>query len=200
MSFKYLIFLAALGAILPRNSWAQGIVCTLGPQNGSYNPMLDGPTTPYATQEVTRIYQLLCPNSCGQLSYFQNPTVPNAATMTQGGGSSKIVYSPNFMGAIFQRFGPAASFGVIAHEFGHHVDLNTNAASWMDNSWGRELRADAWAGCALARARLPAQQLAAALQAIAAFPSPSHPAWNLRLPALQLGYASCGGNPGAFAQ
>lgn len=193
MLSKILALSTVLYALVPQSTWAQGIVCTLGPQTGAYNPLLDAPPSAYAAQEAQRIYRLLCPDSCGQVSYVQNPTVPNAATMTQGGGISKIAYSPNFMGMIFQNFGAAASFGVIAHEFGHHVDLNTNVASWMDSSWGREIRADAWAGCALARAGLPNQQLAAALMAIAAYPSPSHPAWNLRLPALQTGYVSCGG-------
>jgi Zn-dependent protease with chaperone function len=99
-----------------------------------------------------------------------------------------------FMNNIFSALGPEASFGIIAHEFGHHIDLNSTPP-WMNNSWSRELRADAWAGCALARRGFGPAQLSLSLQAISQYPSPSHPAWNMRVPAIQQGFVACGGNP-----
>ena len=59
--------------------------------------------------------------------------------------------------------------------------------------WTPELRADAWAGCILARDNLTPADLQEALAALSEFPSPSHPNWNLRLPVIRSGYAHCGG-------
>jgi hypothetical protein len=170
---------------------AQMMVCTLGEQ-GPYTPMANMPPAPRPSMELMRISQVLCPMGCGRVMLFENQTVSNAMTSTMPGQGSVISYNPGFMGQIFSQFGAGATFGVLAHEFGHHIDLQQPAA-WMDHAWGRELRADAWAGCALARSGFDAAQASAALQAIAAYPSPTHPAWNLRVPALRQGYMNCGG-------
>lgn len=190
--------LLSLALLLGARDARAQIVCTLGPSAGAYIPQYDAPPTPYAQNEFLVLLRLMCPAGCGNVTYAQNPSVPNAMTMSVQPGVSKIAYSPGFMGAIFQRFGPGASFGVIAHELGHHLDFMSPAA-WYDHAWGRELRADSWAGCALARAGLDATALQTATLAIATYPSPSHPAWNLRLPAIQAGYNACGGvAPGAM--
>jgi ABC-type amino acid transport substrate-binding protein len=171
------------------------IVCALGPAGPApFDLRMNVPATPLALQVMQHAWLALCPtNNCGTMQLVQNPTTPNALTMTQPGGSL-IAYSSAFMNTVAQRFGMEAAFGIFAHEVGHHIDLaGGNPMAWMSHAWSRELRADAWSGCALARARLSPMALQAALQAIAQFPSPSHPSWPLRLPAVQAGYAGCGG-------
>ncbi|WP_266367066.1 M48 family metalloprotease [Tellurirhabdus rosea] len=179
---------------------AQGfhIICSLG-GNPGYNPLYDQPPTAYAVAEINQIASHLCPMGCGSFSLVGNPFVPNAAALTLAPGVTKIAYNPVFMNNLHFTYGPAASYGVLAHEFGHHIDF-FNPAAWMDHSWGRELRADAWAGCALAKAGLGIQEMSVALQAIANYPSPSHPGWQQRLPALYSGFINCGGRQQRWPQ
>lgn len=184
--------LAIVVLLAPRTSLAQMVVCQLGPGANSYNPNWNVAPTQFAAAELTTIYRLLCPKNCGRVDLFQNATTPNALTMTVGSGISVISYNPVFMNQIYYAIGPEASFGIMAHEFGHHVDFHTTPA-WMNSSWGAELKADAWSGCALARKGMSSAQISVALGAIAAYPSPSHPAWNLRIPAVQQGFLACGG-------
>ena len=75
---------------------------------------------------------------------------------------------------------------------GHALD-DTLGAAWIEKSWTAELRADSWAGCILAKTNLSPADLTAALGALAAHPSPAHPAWGVRLPAIRAGYSRCGG-------
>jgi hypothetical protein len=60
-----------------------------------------------------------------------------------------------------QQFGIDAVFAILAHEVGHHFDLHfnpSNSLPWnLQSSWNVELRADAWAGCALAKTNRSAQ-------------------------------------------
>lgn len=179
------------GMFLQVQAAAAQVVCQLGSGN-QFNLYYNQPPSPYAASVLQTIYRLLCPTGCGQVNLFLNESAPNALTMTFGGGQSLIAYRSGFMGQVHTVIGPEATFGIIAHEFGHHIDLNTTPP-WMNDNWGRELRADAWAGCALARRGFGSEQLSRALQAIAAYPSPSHPAWTLRIPAVEQGFRACGG-------
>lgn len=61
-----------------------------------------------------------------------------------------------------------------------------------------ELRADGRAGCALAGIDPGARGLAEALKALSLYPSPAHPGWPLRLPALRLGYTHRAGDGAKF--
>ena len=193
---NYSVFLAWLFLpFAPQSAAGQALVCQLGNMQSPFNPAQNQPASPYAVNELGTIYQLLCPNGCGQVSLFLNPTTPNAMAMAVGPGTSMITYEPNFMGQLFNAIGPEASFGVLAHEFGHHVDFHSTPP-WMNNAWSRELKADAWAGCALARRGFNPAQISTALRAIAGYPSPSHPSWNLRVPAVQQGFLACGGQLG----
>ena len=170
------------------------LVCSLGTMmpGHPYNPYYDSPPSPRAVQELSRIHSDLCPDGCGQYHLASNPTVPNAMAEAVGWGQTKISYDPEFMNQVVQQYGSGATFGILAHEFGHHIDLHTTPP-WMNNRWSRELKADAWAGCALARAGIGTTELKGALQAIAAFPSPTHPGWVQRHQAVQSGFVSCGG-------
>jgi len=185
--------LAALLLALSVNAAAaQGFVCSVGPGGGGYNPMLDGQPTQAAFSQMSFVLTLLCPTGCGNISLVRNPTVGGAVCEVATPGLSKIAYDPGFMNTVVAQFGPGATFGIFAHELGHHLDFMLNAA-WMDHAWGRELRADAWAGCAMARAGLSGTESDGALQAIAAYPSPSHPGWPDRVVAVRTGYIGCGG-------
>ena len=176
------------------NSGSAQMVCSLGaaPMHGVYNQYSDQNPSPLAYQEIQTIYRALCPFGCGQFRLVQNHTVPNAMAMAVGPGQTKISYNPNFMNRVAYQYGNGASFGILAHEFGHHIDFHTTPP-WMNNSWGRELKADAWAGCALAKVGARTEQIKRSLVAIAQYPSQSHPSWPLRHQAIQTGFTQCGG-------
>jgi hypothetical protein len=112
-------------------------------------------------------------------------------------GQAKLVYSPQFFEAAYNSFGDGGIIAIIAHEVGHALDA-TMGAAWIKKSWTPELRADAWAGCILARLDPGSGGLREGLSALSKYPSPSHPGWNLRLPALRTGYTECGGASSKF--
>jgi hypothetical protein len=175
--------------LLPATVAEAQLVCSLGGDT-YYNPNSDMKASPDAIRIAHNVANVLCGGTCG-VALIRNPTAGNVLTFALPNGATKVVYSPQFLKSV-EAIGDGAIFGIFAHETGHVVDGRLNVA-WMPNSWGRELRADAWAGCALARAALSEDQTAAALRAIVQYPSPTHPARNLRVPALDLGYQSCGG-------
>jgi hypothetical protein len=185
------VLMLAVAYLSPSAVAAQGLVCQLGGGPSTYNPAWDQPPTAYAINELQTIEKLLCPTGCGAVVLALNNSAMNALTLSNG-VSSKIVYNPMFMGQVYAMIGPEATFGILAHEFGHHIDLRSTP-TWMNSSWAAELKADAWAGCALAKRGFAANQIAVALQAISAFPSASHPSWQYRIPAVQTGYLACGG-------
>ena len=138
----------------------------------------------------------LCRPNCPQIAVFRNETAPNAALIAAN-GDAKIVYAPQFFTAIYESSGDGAILAIIAHELGHALD-ETAPAAWIKRDWPVELRADAWAGCALAKATLSARGLREALTVLEKYPSPAHPGWSQRLPALRLGYTQCGGDAARF--
>jgi len=190
--FRTKILLLVIGLLSSYNVYAQ-LMCSLGVSPGQqYNPRNDQQPSQRASSELNNIYRALCPNGCGAYLLASNNTAPNALATTTGRGQSKIVYNPSFLSQIVQQYGGGATFGILAHEFGHHIDFHTTAP-WMNNSWSRELKADAWAGCALARVGGSTGQIENALQAIAAYPSQSHPGWQQRHQAVRTGFINCGG-------
>ena len=187
------ILIATLICLVSADIAYAGVTCSLGHAAGRrYTPALDRPPTHRAAAELDQIYKMLCPRGCGRYRLVQNPTVPNAFAQVIGRQVTKIAYNPTFMNQIAIKYGPGATFGILAHEFGHHIDLNTTAP-WMNTAWSRELKADAWAGCALARAGILPNQIQNSLRAIAAYPSHSHPGWQQRHVAVRQGFESCGG-------
>ena len=185
-------------ALLPLGAAAE-VVCALGPAASSYNAYQDQKPRGDAMQLAREVNEALvsnCRPRCPQIAVFRNPTAPNAMLIA-GDGPAKIVYAPEFFTTIYEQYGDGPIVAVIAHELGHALD-ETAPASWMKNTPSPELRADAWAGCALARVAVSANGLAGTLSVLAKYPSPSHPAWGQRLPALRLGFTQCGGDGPKF--
>jgi hypothetical protein len=186
------VSLLSMAALLPLRAQAQ-VLCTLGPATSPYDPMADMPAGAGPQADLKKVKALLCPKGCGKVLLFANATAPNAATVTDGAGTSKISYSPAFAGSVQKAFGPIATFAVVAHGVGHHLDATGNRPDWMNQAWDSELRADAWAGCAMAKAELTPSRLQAVLLALSTYPSTHHPAWSARRPVITEGYTHCGG-------
>ena len=186
------VSLFSIAALLPLPAGAQ-VLCTLGPATPPYEPMADMPASAGAQAELKKVKALLCPKGCGKVVLYANATTPNTATITDGAGGSKIAYSPTFAGAIQKSYGPIAMYGIVAHSFGHHMDASVNRPAWMKESWDGELRADAWAGCAIAKAEMTPSRLQAVLLAMSTYPSAHHPPWSERRPVITEGFTHCGG-------
>lgn len=169
-----------------------------------YDPRRDEPPSPRALAEVQSAYDVLCPErACGAGSLHANPSVGNNAftfvSRVDGGPGfrAKIVYGRAFLDHLNRRFGPGASFGVLAHEVGHHLTAAKALRRRMDSSWDEELRADWLAGCALGRSGQDLDALESALKALASVATPTHPDFRRRIPVLRQGYRECRGQ--AFA-
>ena len=176
--------------IFSKLALAQG-VCQSG---FIYNSACDRNPQPKYVSVASRVAQALCNGYCN-IDLVENPTVSSLALSRPAAvatGRDVISYEPNFLANVYRQLGDNGVFGVIAHEVGHIIDSRTRAAFMMP-AWGGELRADAWAGCALARAGLTTVETSQVLLSISQFPTHTHPAWNLRIPALNAGYQGCGG-------
>lgn len=163
-----------------------------------YDPALDKTPTDRAIAEVKTAYEVLCPkHDCGSGTLYQNFTVGmNALTWVSGirdgqQTRAKIVYGPEFLDALAKSFGAGASFGVLAHEVGHHLTAALSMRKPMESSWDEELRADYLAGCALGASGHPPDALENALRALASVASSSHPSFQLRNPVIRKGYEEC---------
>src|SRR6476469_628666 len=91
-----------------------------------------------AKGDLTKITALLCPKGCGKVLLFANATTPNTATVTDGAGVSKISYSQSFTNSVRSNVGPSATFGIFAHELGHHLDATGNKPAWIKEAWDSE--------------------------------------------------------------
>ncbi len=179
--------------MLPFTAGAQ-VVCALGTGASAYKPSADQRPTADALELVRKANLAagtVCGTNCPAAVLFRNSTAANIMLSTDA-GRAKIAYAPAFITSVYDRYGDAGVEALIAHVLGHALDEALGAA-WIEKSWTPELRADSWAGCILARSNLSASELPAALAALAEHPSPAHPAWNVRLPAIRAGYTRCGG-------
>ncbi|MBI4817104.1 MAG: hypothetical protein HY791_12655 [Deltaproteobacteria bacterium] len=174
----------------------------------AYDQSLDRDPGTRALAEIQTALNVLCgldpqgtavkDQKCGRgIVVYENTTIGmNAVTWVSGVRdgpmtSGKIVYSKEFLNALDQSFGPGASFGVLAHEVGHYLTATMSLRRYVDSSWDEELRADYFAGCALGRSGRPPDEMENTLRALAAFASPTHPAFNLRVPKVRRGYDDC---------
>jgi hypothetical protein len=175
------------------------VICALGTAASSYNAYEDQRPSPDAMQlagEVNAALTPICRPACPQIAIFRNATAANAMLVVSN-GDAKIVYAPQFFTMIYETYGEGAVVAVIAHELGHAVD-ETAPAAWIKRDWPAELRADAWAGCTLAKITVSARGLRQSLAALERYPSPAHPGWSQRLPVLRIGYTRCGGDGVTF--
>lgn len=179
--------------LLPVCATAQ-VICALGPNAAAYQAAQDQRPAADAVQLAARVgaaEKAICASNCPEVALLRNPTAPNAALIASQ-GQAKLVYAPQFFAAVYSIGGDAGIVAILAHEAGHALD-DAMGAAWIKKDWQPELRADAWAGCVLAHADLSPRDLTSALAALEKYPPSSHPAWNLRLPAIRTGYARCGG-------
>ena len=177
---------------------AAEVVCALGPNVAAYNASSDTQPTPDAIAELRRLDEALqpvCSPRCPQIVLQRNPTAANVMLIATN-ESAKIVYAPQFFQGLYDNYGDGAVIGVLAHEFGHALDeLNPGK---FGKGPTPELRADAWAGCTLARTQLTLPGLAEALSGVAKFPTPGGSDVSLRIVALRVGFTQCGGDAAKF--
>ncbi len=184
-----------LSAFLVSLSASAEVLCALGAGASSYDAKADQRPTADAMQLAGRMNAALSPTclpKCPQIAIFRNTTAPNAMLVVTD-DQAKFVYAPQFFTAVYDKYGDGAIIAIIAHEYGHAL-AEMVATPWMNNGWNAELRADAWAGCALAKSDLSSNDLAEALTAVSKYPPVGDSSWALRAPALRLGYVHCGGD------
>lgn len=188
--------------LLPAAVYAQ-VMCALGPGVSGYDANRDEQLSRDALELANKVNAALaarCQPNCPAIAIFRNTTAANLMLM-DASGQAKMVYSPKFFTTVYNAWGDGAIIALLAHAMGHAIDANALAA-WMKGLPTEELRADAWAGCALAGNSVSGRDLGEALTALMKYPpqTPPHAAWAARLPALRLGYTQCGGNGAAFDQ
>jgi hypothetical protein len=170
------------------------VVCRLGPADAGYNAYSDQNSSPDALElagAVNAALRSFCIPNCPRISMFRNTTASNLMLL-RSSEQMKLVYNPAFFTTVYEASGDSAIMALLAHEVGHAIDGVARAA-WMKSSWNSELRADAWAGCALGQMNLSKRSREAALTTLQKYPSSSHPEWNTRLSVIQVGYTQCSG-------
>jgi hypothetical protein len=184
--------------MLPVAAFAE-IVCTLGKDTSAYKPSADDRPSGDTMQIVRRVdaaYKPICLPKCPQVAMLRNSTAANLMLIATK-DDAKLVYSPQFFAGVYGKYGESALLALIAHVYGHAIDEVT-PSTWLPANWNPELRADAWAGCVLAKTSLPSSGIRSALAAMASSPPPSQPAWSPRVTALRLGFTHCGGVTATF--
>jgi hypothetical protein len=170
------------------------IVCALGPGTAAYNPASDQRPTADAMEmaaSLSSAMSSICSPKCPEIPIFRNPTAANVM-LVFGSGGAKVVYAPTFFQSVYDNYGEGALIGVMAHEYGHALD--EIYPQKFGTGGTPELRADAWAGCALAKSNLTPARLDAALAGLSKYPTPGNPPWQIRLSAFKLGYTKCAGD------
>jgi hypothetical protein len=193
--FTYLVLCACSLPLIA----SEEVICALGPGARAYDAKSDQRPTADAMQLAKRMNAALapiCTPQCPEIGIYRNPTAPNAMLVVTG-DQAKFVYAPQFFSAVYDQYGDGAIIAMIAHEFGHAL-AEVHPVDWIKSDWAPELRADAWAGCALAKSDLSGNDLADALTALSKYPPANAVSWTLRLVALRAGYGQCGVSSAAF--
>lgn len=149
---------------------------------GGYGKGLAHPTQ-YAARVSLDVAQVLGVNP---ISIYQGG-VPNASATVINNGPV-IVYSPQFLNAMAQRASGWAPVSIIAHEYGHHLNLDTTYYGQFKHAWTKELQADFVSGLAMGRLGASLEEATRALRANFNFGSQSHPDTPKRLDALAQGW------------
>lgn len=162
-----------------------------------YDSQFDIPAPAEVRNVIQQILNFLCTKDCGKFFIVRNPTVIDIRSEQIGTNESKIIYSSKFIDAFTQRYGPQATFGIFAHEIGHHIGSRVSP-DLVTTPWDKGLRADELSGCAIAMAGFTTGQLESAILNEATYPSHSHPSSPLRIKAIRQGYLHCGGDISDF--
>jgi len=163
---RKLLSLGLLCAFLLAFNATAEVICALGDGAASYDAKADQRPTADALQLAGRMNAALSPSCapmCPQIAIFRNATAPNAMLVVTN-DQAKFVYAPTFFSGVYDKYGDGAIIAIIAHEYGHAL-AEILPAPWMKSDWTAELRADAWAGCALAKSDLSPNDLAEGLTA-----------------------------------
>ena len=198
---RLLLFTAIL--ILPVSA-QPGVMYPIGCSFNGSSPMGQGlfPASSHAVQEV----QLVAGATGTPVWEIYQGGVPNASAtvlqrqiMTPMGPSVQqvpvIVYNTAFMNNAINAYGRWAGIGIIAHECGHHVNMDVSVYGSFSHPWSKELRADAFAGYALAKLGASLQEAQQFQRTIySAWGSPTHPDSPRRLAAVHQGWVAGGGS------
>lgn len=161
-----------------------------------------------ALRHVVNAMAPLCRPKCGRVKLTRDDSLRVAAQARHvDERSTHIVYNARavaswsaWLGAGLGEGDGLGVFYVMAHEYGHHLDLHRDrpVASTRD-PWPGELVADTFAGCALARAGYSAHALSRFRRLERGLPvsvhhvGRSHPPPGWWVPALREGYRLCSG-------
>ena len=190
--------LLAAFLILPLAVSAE-VVCALGSGAAGYKASSDekpSADTMQIARRVDSLYATFCLPKCPEAAMLRNSTAANLM-LTSDNEGAKLIYSPQFFSSAYGKYGQGGLIALIAHVYGHAID-ETTPSNWIPTNWNRELRADAWAGCAVAKAGLAPNDLANAFGAMSAYPPPSQSVWSRRVPSIRLGFTHCGGEAAKF--
>jgi hypothetical protein len=195
-SFRVILAVAII--VLPVVASAE-VVCALGAATSAYKASLDDRPSADTMQIVRRVdaaFGPFCLPKCPEVAMFRNATAANLM-LTADRDGAKLVYAPQFFATVYGKYGEPGIMALVAHVYGHAIDEVTQS-TWLPANWNPELRADAWAGCMLAKSGLPANGVTEALAALTMYPPPSQTVWSRRIPAVRLGFTHCGGETATF--
>jgi hypothetical protein len=117
--------------------------------------------------------------------------IDNAIALVSG-GKRYILYKPDFIASIDENeptYYP--SLGLLAHEIGHHVNLDGLTDCEGDGCRAEELAADKFAGCALLRAQAAESDLKGATDWMSPNGDAEHPPRAVRQQKVREGYQEC---------
>ncbi len=123
--------------------WAQ--TRRLPPQTAEDVPLLQ------TLSRVERLLGPLCAPRCGSVALRVDSELASAGRAEPGRHFTTVAINPTRVQSWGVAFGRFASFYVMAHEYGHHLDIFRQPRGALGNRWSMELAADVIAGCALQR-------------------------------------------------
>lgn len=144
------------------------------------------PAPPHVVQDVQAIMAAI--RFPVHMQVFWSGVQNAAATVI--GGLPAIIYSPDLMNHLHS-CDPVAPLSVLAHEVGHHANLDMNWAARFKHPWQKELGADWVSGLAMRRLGIhPERAQNGVLCSLGPFSpeSPSHPGSQRRLQAVRSGW------------
>ena len=102
-------------------------------------------------RQVAEDLRGFCEPHCGRVSVEASPRTGAMEVERIKTDVARVLYNDGFVRRIADTYGPYALYAMMAHEYGHQLDNLPCRVRFT-----RELRADAFAGCAIARAGAPA--------------------------------------------